>query len=268
MSQLLDRILKSLRHLGRKAPAARQTKEQTLLRATVLRAIDTRRAISRSFSAPWTKNPGPNERAVFGTWTNNAVRHLGAVIVLVEQGDLALIAEVHFRQLLELLLQVRRLAQEPTASRDSLALKVAAWGCVDYLKKLEPVKNEPYAAAGYTQLSSMKARFPPALIKQIEAEMKKGKKYWYGVTTTTLANRVSLGHENLAAVFAIASAQAHGSWDVALGVTSPSPGHLDFRPYPDSATLHTWAAETLDRVTEFSVRIWNTIADVVGAPNI
>jgi len=265
MASLISRVATFLR--GLLPPAASlPTREQAVLRATVLRAGDVTSSISHSFARPWTNNPGPNERAVFGMWVNNAVRHLAAVAVLAEQGDLALIAEVHFRQILELLLQVRWLAREPQASRESLALKIAAWGCVDYLRKLEPVKNLPIAAPGYAELASMKSRFPRALIGRIEGEMKKGKKHWHGLTQTELARRVSRGNQNLAALFGIASSQLHGSWDVALGVTSPRPGRLHFRPYPDQATLHRWSAELVDRCTQFCAAIWNTVADTVGAP--
>jgi len=266
MTSLVSQIIRSIKRLLRIEPSYRPSEEQILLRATVLRSIDVRSEISESFSKPWTNNPGSNERAVFGMWVNNAVRHLVAVTVLAEQGDLALIAEVHFRQLLELLLQTKRLAAEPSASRDSLALKVAAWGCIDYLNKLQPVKNHPLAADGYAELSSMKSRFPKALTAQIESEMKKGKKHWHGLTETDLARRMSSGSQDLAALYRIASSQLHGSWDVALGVSSPRPGRLEFRPYPDQATLYRWSAELVDRCTEFCIALWNTVAKTVGAP--
>ena len=53
-----------------------------------------------------------------------------------------------------------------------------------------------------------------------------------------------------------------------LGVTNPKPGVLEFREYPDEATLHEWAAESVDRGTELCVRIWNEIASATGAPQV
>jgi len=268
MPSLTHRIVTFLRRLVGQPRPNSPSPEQILLRATMLRAIDVTTAISDSFAQPWTDNPGGNERAVFGIWTNNAIRHLASVTALAQQGDLALTAEVHFRQLLELLLQTRRLAEEPRPSREGLALKVAAWGCIDYLRKLQPVKDHPLAVKGYAELAAMKSRFPKPLVAQIEREMKKGKKFWHGLTQTELARRTSRGSQNLAAVFQIASSQLHGSWDVALGVTSPRPGVLDFRPYPDQATLYRWSADLVDRCTDFSIAIWNTVARAVGAPTL
>jgi hypothetical protein len=72
MPRLFNWILKPIRRLLRKASRPATDKEQVLLRATVLSAADTITAISSSFSAPWTKNPGPNEKAPYAPfWPPN-----------------------------------------------------------------------------------------------------------------------------------------------------------------------------------------------------
>lgn len=243
-----------------------ETKAPQLLEATISRASDAVRKISDAYNQPWSNNPGTGVRAAFGIWITRAARHLAALTALAKMGDLAIVAEVHYRQMLEILLQVRYLAKADANDRERLAQKISAWGCVEWLEKMEPFKNREFAMQGYKEVSEQLAKYDAELVNEIRNEISRRIWYWFGRSFSQLADNVSKEGEDLNRVYHITSAQLHGSWDMTLRVTNPKPGVLEFREYPDEATLYEWAAESVDRGTQLYARIWNEIANATGAP--
>ena len=132
-------------------------------------------AVSGAFSGEWKKAPSTGVRAVFGRWANTAVRHLQAVAILAREGDLTAVSEIHHRQLVEILIQVRYLASVDGDVREQYAQKVAAWGCGDYLRKMEKFKDEDFAQAGYTEMEEILEKFDPDIVRQVGDEMDAGK---------------------------------------------------------------------------------------------
>ena len=244
-------------------------KDARLLRdATIRKARSIISDVSRAFNSTRTKNPSTNVRAVFGLWANKAVMHLAAITVLAEEHDLSIVAYVHHRQMIEILIQVRYLAMANEKQREKIARKVIAWGCADYLEKISTFKDTDVGKAGYEVISRQFANFDRDVIDEISAERAKGQLYWFGRSPSKLAKIVSRGAEDLKRLYHLVSAQAHGIWDVALEVTNPKPGSLFFRPYPDRATLFRWSANLVDQTTYLLVQIWNEIADATGAQSI
>ena len=79
---------------------------------------------------------------------------------------------------------------------------------------------------------------------------------------------ISVENEDLRSIYQIVSANIHGSWDHALYVKNPKPGLLDFRGYPNKKTLYLRAVEVLDDATLYYMKLWNEIADAVGADGV
>ena len=222
---------------------------------------------SDAFHGEWTRNPPTSERVVLGFWIISAWRHLRAVVVLADSYDLNNVAEVHFRSILEIFLQVRYFIQTEKSKRERMAQKVSAWGCIDYLEKVEKLKGYKFAQAGYAMMNSHLANYDSELIKEIQAERKKNF-YWFVSSFTTLATNVSKQGEDFAHVYKMTSAEAHGSWDVVLNVAEPEPGHLDFSGYPNRASLFVSGAESIDRTLRFFIKMWNEVAGDVGAEKV
>ena len=51
-------------------------------------------------------------------------------------------------------------------------------------------------------------------------------------------------------------------------MTNPQPGELDFRGYVDQNDLYRRAAEGLEQATDIYEKLWNVIAESVGAPKV
>jgi hypothetical protein len=223
--------------------------------------------VSHAFHESWKSNPSTGVRAAFGHWLVSSARHVVAVTTLVQENDLVKVAEVHYRQMLEILFQVRKVASTHGANREHIVQKVAAWGVLDYLEKMEFVKDTEWGRGGYEDVEQRLELFDVELVLEIKKERKRSM-YWFGKNFSSLAKEVTRQPEDLAKVYHVVSAQAHGAWDLALDVINPAPGHLDFRGYQNKAQLYYWSAELLDRVYKLNVQIWNEIATAVDAPQV
>jgi hypothetical protein len=133
---------------------------------------DTIGKVSGSFRQPWTQNPGTGARAALGKWLTTSVRHLAAITVLAEEHDLSTVAEVHYRQMLEISLQVRRFVTATASEQEELAERISAWGCLDFLEKLEPAKELALASKGYQEMTVQLSKYDPGLIARIRSERK------------------------------------------------------------------------------------------------
>ena len=221
-----------------------------------------------AFRSEWTHNPATSVRAVLGFWILKAYRHLRAAISLADSYDLTKVADVHYRSMIEIQLQLRLVLQAPDAERERMAKKVSAWGCVDYLEKTEAFKQFRFGEKGHSEMLAHLSNYEPSLIQEIRRDRGKRVVNWFGMSFTRLGATVSRSAEDLATLYQMVSAQAHGSWDMVLDVVHPEPGKLDFRGYPNKAQLFLWGAELIDRVTRLQLSMWNEIAVAVGAPKV
>ena len=222
--------------------------------------------ITASFAQPWLYNPSASVRAVLGVWARDSVRHLAATKVLAESGELVLVADCHYRQMFEIWLQVRHLLTFSGAARDEMAETVSASGCLDWLEKLKPVKDQPVVQPGYQDMLAQLALYDPKLIARLKQKRTNRQWNWFGSSYTALARGVSDHYQDLASAYQIISAGTHGSWAVTLGVAQPGPGKLDFKDYIDDDTLDLRASQAVDLTAKLGVAIWNDIAQGVGAP--
>ena len=149
-----------------------------------------------------------------------------------------------------------------------MAQKVSAWGCVDYLEKTDAFKDFKFGAKGHAEMASHLDNYDPALVAEIRSERANRSLNWFGMSFTRLGKLVSQLPEDLASLYQMVSAQAHGSWDMVLDVAHPAPGRLDFRGYPNQAQLLMWGSEMIDRMLGAFKRLWNEVAADVGAPSI
>jgi hypothetical protein len=168
--------------------------------------------------------------------------------------------------MLEIFLQARAVISAEGPVRERMAQKVSAWGCVDYLEKMERFKDAPFGRKGYLEIQEQLTHFDPGLVEEIRKDRGKKKMYWFGTSFTKLGSTLSRGEEDLGLLYRITSGQSHGSWDIALDVANPEPGHLDFRGYPNEAQLALWAADAVDQAMLLYHRLWNEVAEAVGAP--
>jgi hypothetical protein len=240
---------------------------KALLSSTTKGARAIISSVSAAFSQEWKSNPGTGARAALGKWVLTLVRHLGAISILAEEHDLSTVADVHYRQMFEIQLQVRRFLATAHSEHDRLAEKISAWGCIDFLDKLEPVKDLEVVRKGYEEMSARLSLYDPALVAAIRVERKKNL-HWFCTSYTQLAREVSKPGEDLASVYRITSGGLHGVWDLTLGVANPRPGFLDLRGYPDEQTMFRWAADLVDMATHLLIDTWNDVAGAVGAPSI
>ena len=221
-----------------------------------------------AFAGKWAANPGTATRAALGLWVFTAMRHLSAIDILAEEHDLSTVAHVHNRQIFEILLQVRRFAQATPSDRERLAQAISACGCLEFLGKLEPVKDHPHVQAGYAEMTEQLTKYDPQVLAEIRAQRGRGRHNWFGTTFTDLAASVSKPGEDLAAAYRLISAEMHDVWALAIGLTIPAPGSLDFRGYPDLDTMFSRAADLVDEATQRYVQIWNEVAILVDAQEV
>ena len=241
---------------------------QKHLTKTLERARTVISIVVEAFKEPWSKNPSTSVRAVLGLWVVNIMRHFLAIQILAEEFDLIKIADTHYRQMFEIMLQIRFITSAENNKRERLAHKVSAWGCVDYLEKMKRFKDVDFAKNAYIEEQTHLSEYDPDLVAEIKKERKQRNLYWFGSSLTRLANSVSTESEDLAQAYRIISAQVHGSWDVTLDVANPQPGILDFRGYPNKAQLYYWASELLDQASNLYIQVWNEVAISVGAPEV
>ncbi len=222
--------------------------------------------VSSAYNQDWQENPSTGIRAVLGLWVVSALRHFVALITLCETHDLSMVANTHYRQMLEIQLQIRYFLSLDEDKWEATSQKVSAYGCVEYLDKLETVKDHPTVKAGYREAEEQLKNYNQHIIAEIKQDRSNRKWYWFGTSFSSIAVEVSRGGEDLKTLYQLQSADMHGSWGLTFEVSNPKPGSLDFRGYPDKATMYAWAADSLDVATWTFVNIWNDVANAVGAP--
>lgn len=225
-------------------------------------------SVAYSFGQSWGKNPETGTRAVFGLWANKLIRHLAAVTLLSQGGDLSQIAEVHYRQMIEIWLQVRKFADAEPEERERIAQRISAFGSLEFVEKLEQFKDSDFGRQGYQEAMDQLGKYDDQIVKRASRDRERRRWYWFGRSFSGLARDVARDGEDLEKLYHLTSAQAHGVWDVTFGVSSPEPGVLLFGESPDATTSFRWATELVDRATQQTILIWNEIADATGAPRV
>lgn len=241
---------------------------QSLLSDVIGKAREINGVISDAYKEEWTNKPSTGVRVVFGHWLVNAARHFGATIILCEEPILSVVSNVHHRQIFEIFLQVRYYVSLKQDVKEKIVDKISAWGCVDYLEKLDVLKDDNNIKKAFEEISKKLTQYDKNLVDEIIRERKNRLYNWFGISYSQLAQKLSREGENLRSAYQIISADVHGAWNLALDVSSPNPGVLDFRGYPDDTTLYIRAAETLDQVTSLYMNLWNEIAKSVGAKGV
>lgn len=231
-------------------------------------ARDNILAVTDAFTKDWEANPSTGVRALLGHWMVDAFRHIRALIALCEEQDLSMVADAHNRQLFEILLQVRHFLSYDENQRERIAQKISAMGCIDFLEKLEPLKDHPIVMPGYLEAERQLKEYDPDIVEEIREDRAKRIWYWFGKSFSSLAEAVSGTGQDLKTVYQLRSAEMHGSWALTFGVANPEPGSLDLRGYPNRAVMYEWAADLVDESVRLYVSIWNAIAQVVKAPAV
>lgn len=239
---------------------------QKLLETTIANSRTVISRVSESIKEPWTKDLGVGTHLALRKWMITLVRHLATITILAEEHDLSMVAGVHYRQMFEIMLQVRYFIGKNPSDWEKLAERISAWGCVDYLEKLDSLKDHDLVSKGFQVMTEQLSMHDPDLISKIQSE-RKNNQNWFQKSFTGLAKQVSKNGEELATVYKITSAELHGDYDLTLSVCL-TPEGIDCRGYPDTATMQTWAAELVDRATLLFVGVWNDIANAVGAPQV
>lgn len=267
MARKLQRLASDLISRVRGVPRAeRQARAE--LEIAIDRASEAIARVAYSFAQPWRKSPGTGARAVFGLWANKLIRHLAAVTVLSQGGGLSQIAEVHYRQMIEILIQVRKFASAAPEERERLAQRISAFGSLEFIEKLEQFKDTDFGRQGYGEAVDQLGKYDDRIVKRAKRDRERRRWYWFGRSFSSLAREVGRKGEDLEKLYHLTSAQTHGVWDVTFGVSSPEPGVLLFGESPDAATSARWAAELVDRATQQTLVIWNEIAEATGAPRV
>jgi hypothetical protein len=168
----------------------------------------------------------------------------------------------------EIKLQIRKYLAQDAVDRPALADRITLWGYYDLADKLKPGLEHPVMNRGYEWVQRNIAGYEAKIRGEVVKERQHNQRWWFGKSFSQLAKEVSRGNENLKALYHLLSADAHGTWALATEVASLQPGHLDFRGYPDKATMYRWAAEDLDYTMHLYLECWNEVARAVGAPTI
>lgn len=239
-----------------------------LLNEVIEKANEVIHVIGDAFRGDWTKDPTTAVRAVFGHWLVNAFRHFRATIILCKEFGLSSVADVHSRQIFEIFLQVRYYASFTENEKENIAEKISAIGCIDVLDKLSILQDHEGVSKGYKEISERLGGYSKNILKEIYDERRKGKYNWFGRSFSQLARDVSRSGEDLSRKYKLLSGDAHGTWDLALDVSFPSPGQINFRGYPDDTTYYIRTIDTLIEVMEQYMKVWNEIADSVGATKV
>lgn len=245
-----------------------EEKAHELIGAVVEQAREVISTIADATQAKWEKGPRTAVRAVFGHWYVKAIRHLEAMNILCSVRDFSVVANVHHRQIFEIYLQTRYFSSLSEEKQRYYAEKISAIGCIEYLEKLDKLKEHPYIESAYNEMEERLDEYDVEIVEEIRNDRKNRRYSWFGGSFSWLAREVSGEDEDLCGVYQIISADIHGAWDLTLDVDNPEPGKLDFRGYPDKKTMYIRGAETLDQATNHLMNLWNEIAVSVGAPEV
>lgn len=121
--------------------------EQTafnLLNKTVQKANEINYVILEALHEKWAKKTTLNIKIVLTSFFFSAMRHLLATITLCETKDLSEIAIVHQRQILELYLQIKYFVSFNDDKKNTVAQKIAAIGCIEFLEKMKDFKDHDF----------------------------------------------------------------------------------------------------------------------------
>jgi hypothetical protein len=239
-----------------------------LLQKTIVKSREVISNIVDAYNGEWTKNPSTNIRIVFGHWFVKAMRFLATITVLCEVRDLSVNANIFHRQIFELYLQTRFYAQLSDTEKEEYSIKIEIFGCLEYLEKMESIKENEYIRNAFKEVSDYLASFDDDLVIKYKDERDQRRNFWFGRSFSQLANELSQEGEDLRRIYQITSSDLHGVWDLILDVKNPAPGLLDFRGYPDKNTLFIRGVETLDQTTLLLIEMWNEVAKSVGAEQV
>ena len=126
--------------------------------------------VSTAYNQDWQENPSTGIRAVLGFWVVSALRHFVAFITLCEVHDLSMVANTHYRQMLEIQLQIRYFLSLDDDKWEITSQKVSAYGCVEYLDKLEAIKDHPTVKAGYREAEERLKDYDQDIIAEIKQD--------------------------------------------------------------------------------------------------
>jgi hypothetical protein len=129
---------------------------------------------------------------------------------------------------------------------------------------MEQFKGTDFGRQGFQEAMEQFAKYDDQIVKRAKRDRERRRWYWFGRSFSGLAREVTQEGEDLEKLYHLASAQAHGVWDVTFGVSIPEPGVLLFGESPDAITSLRWATELVDRATRQSLLIWNEIAEATG----
>jgi len=221
----------------------------------------------------WKNKLSPEEYVVFLYWANKATNHLLAVIALCEADmredliaskyELVPIANIHYRQMVELFLQVKYLAKIEKNERPHFAEKAVAFGVVEYLRKMEIFRDDEFAQKGISEMEERLKYFSPEIIQEIQDEKRF---YWFGKSFSQLASEVSTTDNDFKALYGLVSAHAHGIWDIILGVSNPQDSVLRISQYQNKNQKADFGRLLIEEATIMFRQTWNAIAVAVGAP--
>jgi hypothetical protein len=100
---------------------------QKLLEVTLEKAKEVIGVVTDAYKEEWTTEPSTGVRAVFGHWLVSAKRHFSATIRLCEEPDLSVVADVHYRQIFELFIQIRYYAFLDLATKERYVMDPKNW---------------------------------------------------------------------------------------------------------------------------------------------
>lgn len=222
------------------------------------------RKIDQEFKSNMPTPPNDGVQRVLGVWIYWLLLHSKAILRLASKQDLGMSAEVHYRQLVEIFLQFRKIALAKPALREEMARKIMIFGILDWMQKLENLQDLNEVASGFTEMKRMLAKFPEVEVANARRARKEKKWNWYETSFTQLARDVSQEGERFGNLYQLTSGSAHGSWNVALGVSESSQGDFVYSPVKDRKTMYRWAEETMSRAENFLIDTWREISQFVG----
>lgn len=113
------------------------------------------------------------ERVVLGLWLSTAHRHFDAILILSEDKHLSTVANLHYRQMLEILLEVRAFLNYPRKERERVAQEISILATLKYLQKWDVVKEHEKVKDGYQEMEKRLKLYDSQIVDKIKK--KKGK---------------------------------------------------------------------------------------------
>ena len=231
-------------------------------------AKEALKVVLEAFKEEWKYHPSAKIKGVFGHWLVNSSRHLRAAIILCNEYDLSIVANVHHRQIFEIFLQVKYYANLTQNEKEEKADILSIIGSIEFLEKMKGLQDSDNIEKSYKEITAYLARYDKELVDNIKKKRKNSKYNWFDRSFNQLAKDMGNKDQDLKVAYQIISADIHGTWDYLFDVKHFEPGVIDLRGYPDRTTLFIRAAETLYQVTNLFITLWNEIARSVGAEEV